>query len=61
MKFLRKADLAGRYNVTERTVDRWALDGRLPRPIYRGKIPLWSEEAVDAHDRAALRDQAAGR
>jgi hypothetical protein len=29
------------------------LDGRLPPPIYRGKFPLWDEDALDASDRAA--------
>lgn len=38
-KFFRKAQVAERYGVDERTVDRWKLDGRLPRPRYRGRLP----------------------
>jgi hypothetical protein len=54
-KFLRKAAVAARYSVDERTVDRMAQpqDGRLPPPHYRGRIPLWDEDELDASDRAA--------
>jgi predicted site-specific integrase-resolvase len=51
-KFFRKAQVAERYGVDERTVDRWKLDGRLPAPHhYRGRIPLWDEAELDALDR----------
>jgi hypothetical protein len=50
-KFLRKAHLAVRYGITQRSVDRWSMDGRLPSPEYRGRIPLWSEAELDKFDR----------
>jgi predicted DNA-binding transcriptional regulator AlpA len=52
-KYLRKKAVAERYSVDARTVDRMALDGRLPKPIYITKFPLWDEEALDACDRNA--------
>jgi hypothetical protein len=53
--FLRKAAVAVRYSVTPRTIERWSSphDGRIPAPKYRGKIPLWDEDELDASDRAA--------
>ena len=54
-QFLRKAKVAVRYDVNERTVDRMAHeDGRLPPPIYRGRIPLWDADELDKADRAAM-------
>jgi hypothetical protein len=52
-QYLRKSQVARRYSVDERTVDRWKLDGRLPAPTYRGRMPLWSENELDASDKAA--------
>jgi predicted DNA-binding transcriptional regulator AlpA len=51
--FLRKRAVANRYGINRRTVDRWAEDGRLPPPIYRGIIPLWDLSELDAQDHAA--------
>lgn len=51
--FLRKRAVADRYSINPRTVERMTQDGRLPSPIYRGKFPLWDEDALDASDRAA--------
>ena len=52
-KFLRKTSVAARYDIDERTVDRMKVDGRLPRPHYRGRLPMWAEDELDASDRAA--------
>jgi hypothetical protein len=54
-KYLRKAGVAARYDVDERTVDRMKLDGRIPLPKYLpgSRIPLWAESELDANDRAA--------
>jgi hypothetical protein len=51
--FLRKRAVADRYGVNKRTVDRWAEDGRLPPPIYRGIVPLWDLSELDSQDHAA--------
>jgi hypothetical protein len=53
-KFLRRAAVAERYSVDERTVERMRKDGRLPQPHYRGRFPLWSLEELEASDRAAV-------
>jgi hypothetical protein len=29
------------------------LDGRIPPPIYKGRLPLWDLDALDACDRQA--------
>ena len=53
--YLRKKGVAARYNVSERTVERMEEDGRLPPPdFYRGRIPFWGEQTLDASDRAAV-------
>jgi predicted DNA-binding transcriptional regulator AlpA len=52
-KFLRKNAVAERYSINPRTIPRMVADGRLPPPVYRGKFPLWDEDALDASDRAA--------
>jgi hypothetical protein len=53
-QFLRKADVAQRYGVNARTVSRMAEDGRIPPPTrMNGRIPLWSEDALDRADEAA--------
>ena len=51
--FLRKQQVAARYNVNTRTIDRWSEDGRLPPPIYRGIVPLWDLSELDGQDHAA--------
>jgi predicted DNA-binding transcriptional regulator AlpA len=53
-QFLRKAQVAARYQVHERTVDRMADDGRIPKPIHRGKFPLWDEALLEEYERRAV-------
>jgi hypothetical protein len=57
-KFLRKAAVAERYGIDKRSVDRWAADGRLPAPLYRGRVPLWDLDELDARDRQATIERA---
>jgi predicted DNA-binding transcriptional regulator AlpA len=56
--FLRKRQVAARYNITTRTVDRWASDGRLPAPTFRGHVPLWDLDEIEAGDRQATIERA---
>jgi hypothetical protein len=52
--YLRKNQVAARYQTTPRNVDRMAADGRIPEPdFYNGKFPLWDTDRLDASDRAA--------
>jgi predicted DNA-binding transcriptional regulator AlpA len=52
-RFLRKKAVSERYDVTIRSVERMVEDGRLPEPVYRGRMPLWKEADLDESDRAA--------
>ncbi len=57
-RYLRKKQLADRYQTCTRTIDRMAKDGRLPPPdFYNGKLPMWDEEKVEAAERAAVQRQ----
>jgi hypothetical protein len=60
-RWLRKRDVRARYgNVVDRTVERAVRDGRLPPPEYPfgNRIPLWNEETLEAHERAAAMKRA---
>jgi hypothetical protein len=53
--WLRKSSVAGRYGISERSVDRKVDAGKLPRPKFPiGKnLPLWSRLELEAHDEQA--------
>lgn len=54
-RYLRKRQVAARYGVDERTVDRMTRDGRLPPYIYLpgSRLPLQDEDELDRRDDAA--------
>jgi hypothetical protein len=54
-RYLRKRQVAARYGVDERTIDRMAKDGRLPPYTYLpgSKLPLQDEGELDRLDDAA--------
>jgi hypothetical protein len=56
--FLRKQAVGQRYGIDVRSVDRWSADGRLPAPVYRGKIPIWDQDELDARDHQAAAERA---
>ena len=47
---------AERYgDISEKTLDRWRKDGRVPQPdFYRGQVPYWDETQLDAADLKAI-------
>jgi predicted DNA-binding transcriptional regulator AlpA len=53
-KFLRKRDVAKRYSLHARTIDRLSRAGKLPAPHYPlgQNLPLWSVSELDALDAA---------
>jgi hypothetical protein len=52
--YLRQPQLAKRYSTTIRTIQRMRDDGRIPPPdLYLGLYPLWTEETIEANERAA--------
>ena len=59
-QYLRRAQVATRYQVTQRTIDRMAEDGRLPPPIKLGRFPLWDQDQLDERDAAAAREALQG-
>lgn len=53
-QYLRKKQLAARYQTTDRTIERMVDDGRIPSPdLYNGRFPLWDEAKLDENDRVA--------
>jgi hypothetical protein len=61
-RWLRKRQVRERYgNVVDRTVERAVRDGRIPPPEYPfgNKIPMWAEDVLEAHERAAAMKPAA--
>jgi hypothetical protein len=59
--YLRKQQVAERYNIHERSVDRLSRQGSLPMPHYLhgSRFPLWKLEELDAFDRKATRTRPA--
>ena len=53
-RYLRKADVAARYGISERHVERLAAAGQLPKPIYISKFPMWSEAELAAQHGVAI-------
>jgi len=51
-----KGDLAARYGVVTRTVDRWLGAGLFPKPdlFLPNGAPRWSDDLLVAHERAAV-------
>lgn len=56
-RYLRKATVAERYDVSIQTVDNMVKNGRLPKPYYHGgvRFPRWLESELDAYDAAMQR------
>jgi predicted DNA-binding transcriptional regulator AlpA len=53
-RYLRKWEVAKRYGVTGRTIERMSADGWLPQPIRLGaRVLLWDEALLDERDARA--------
>ena len=54
-RYFRKRNVAERYGISDRSVDRLARAGRIPPPIYLpgSRFPLWLESEFDENDRAS--------
>jgi predicted site-specific integrase-resolvase len=59
LHYLWKRNVAERYSVSTRTVDRWKKDGRLPRPT---RMPngreAWTDEQLETNERNAVGGEA---
>jgi predicted site-specific integrase-resolvase len=55
-RYRSKANLADRYSVSERTIDRWKDDGKFPPAdlILPSGHPRWSDETIEQHERNAV-------
>ena len=49
---LTKSDLARRFDITIRTLERWLQNGKLPQPVRLDGAPRWRPEAVEQFERA---------
>ena len=48
----RKSDLATRYAITVRSIERMIADGRMPQPdVWIGRHPRWFEETITTNER----------
>ena len=45
-----------RYNITERTVDRWLENGILPTPVRINGLRYWPERELEQREREFQRD-----
>jgi hypothetical protein len=56
-----KGSLADRYEVSERTIDRWRGEGKFPPPdlVLPSGSPRWSDDTITAHERALVGKSAA--
>ncbi|HEY6602928.1 MAG TPA: hypothetical protein VI009_14070 [Xanthobacteraceae bacterium] len=56
-----KGSLADRYEVSERTIDRWREEGKFPPPdlVLPSGAPRWSDDLVEAHERGLVGKSAA--
>jgi DNA-binding transcriptional MerR regulator len=43
-----------RYNVTDRTIDRWAKSGILPRPVRINGVRYWHQHELERRERELL-------
>jgi len=60
-RFRSKGNLADRYEVSERTIDRWREEGKFPPPdlVLPSGSPRWSDDTIFAHERALVGKSAA--
>jgi predicted DNA-binding transcriptional regulator AlpA len=51
---LTRTKLGERYDVHERTIDRWSMDETLgfPQPMRIGRSPLWDLDEIERWERA---------
>jgi DNA-binding transcriptional MerR regulator len=47
--------LCARYNVVDRTIDRWVESGILPPPLVINKRRYWDEEELEQRERDGMR------
>jgi predicted DNA-binding transcriptional regulator AlpA len=55
-----KPALAQRYGVSSRSIDRWRLDGKFPKPdiILPSGQPRWRDDTIERHERRSVTNNA---
>jgi predicted DNA-binding transcriptional regulator AlpA len=53
-RMLPMGQLRRRYNVTDRTIDRWLERGILPSPVRINRVRYWRESDIVQFERALL-------
>jgi DNA-binding transcriptional MerR regulator len=51
--------VCARYNITDRTVDRWLENGILPTPVRINGLRYWREHELEQRERQLQRDHEA--
>lgn len=51
-KYLGARAVCTRYDIADRTLDRWVETGELPKPIYISGRRFWDRDALDHKDEA---------
>jgi predicted DNA-binding transcriptional regulator AlpA len=46
--------LCDRYDVCDRTIDRWTATGVLPKPMVINRIRFWDEDEIEQRDRERM-------
>ena len=46
-----------RYNISDRTVDRWLENGILPTPVRINGLRYWRQHELERHERELLSKQ----
>ena len=46
--------LCDRYDVSDLTIDRWAKNGVLPKPMKINRIRFWDEEEIEQRDQERM-------
>jgi len=49
--------LCERYDVTDRTIDRWLETGILPQPMRINRVRYWDETDIEAFERSRMAAQ----
>jgi hypothetical protein len=59
-RYRSKGNLADRYEVSERTIDRWRSDGKFPQPdiVLPSGQPRWSDDTIERHERRSVTNTA---
>ncbi len=47
LETMKKREVAAKFGVTERTIENWVKQGKLPAPGYLGGRPYWLAAAIE--------------